>query len=250
MEFTPIKKRKRIYQTIIQQIQESIANQKILPGEKLPSERALAEMFGVSRTSVKEAVTVLESSGIITVRPGVGMFVNEAPRQELLQKFSEVVERRNSDFINLLELRQSIEGDAAYYAAKRMTQRQREKLTTIYNDLLEVERKGRIALDEDYAFHFCIVESSNNPIMVDVINLVADKIRKNVKESREHSTKDDVLNHRVMLEHKNIFTAIMEKKPEEARVAMWEHHQNIKERYIQRTEVGDEDETRGVSRIT
>ena len=84
MEFTPIKRRKRIYQTIIQQIQESIANQDILPGEKLPSERALAEMFGVSRTSVKEAVTVLESSGIITVRPGVGMFVNEAPRARLV----------------------------------------------------------------------------------------------------------------------------------------------------------------------
>lgn len=88
MEFAPIKKRKRIYQTIIQQIKTSIANGQISPGENLPSERALAEMFGISQTSVKEAVTVLESSGIITVRPGVGMFINEDSRQDLLYKLT------------------------------------------------------------------------------------------------------------------------------------------------------------------
>lgn len=242
MEFTPIKKRKRIYQTIIQQIKNSIADGSVLSGEKLPSERALAEMFGVSRTSVKEAVTVLESSGIINVRVGVGMFINEDSQQNLLFKFSQIMDESGSNFIDLIELRQAIEGDAAYHAAYRMTNDQKEKLTKIYNQLLEVEKKGRIALEEDYAFHYCLVEYSNNSVMLEVINLVSDKIRSNLKESREHSIKEDMLNHHVMKEHEHIYTAIIHRKPEIARKAMWEHHQNIKERYIQSrlTKMGEE----------
>lgn len=234
MEFAPIKKRKRIYQTIIQQIKTSIANGQISPGEKLPSERALAEMFGVSRTSVKEAVTVLESSGIITVRPGVGMFINEDSQQDLLYKFSETMDLRKRDFINLLELRQAIEGDAAYHAANRMTTSEQEKLTMIYEELLVVEKKGNIALEEDFAFHYCIVELAHNPLLLETMNLVSDKIRTNLKASREHSIKNDQLNENVMQEHENIYMAIMKKRPEAARQAMWEHHEKIKERYIQR----------------
>lgn len=233
MAFTPIKKQKKIYQTIIQQIKNTIADGNILPGEKLPSERALAEMFSVSRTSVKEAVTVLESSGIITVRSGVGMFLNEDSQQDLLHKFSQMMDEKGSAFIDLIELRQAIEGDAAYHAATRMTNDQKEKLTSIYHQLLAVEKNGLIALEEDYAFHYCIVEASNNPVMLEVMNLISDKIRSNLKESREHSIKNDMLNQQVMKEHENIFTSIIHKKAELARKTMWEHHQNIKERHIQ-----------------
>ncbi|MFD1848802.1 FadR/GntR family transcriptional regulator [Oceanobacillus bengalensis] len=233
MGFKPIGKRKRIYQTIIGQIKESIADGSLKPGEKLPSERALAEQFAVSRTSVKEAVTVLESSGIITVRAGVGMFLNEVTQHDLLHKFSQIMDEKGSDFIDLIELRQAIEGDAAYHAACRMTTEQKMKLTNIYHQLLEVEMKGMIALEEDYAFHYAIVESSCNPVMLDMINLVSDKIMANLKESRQHSIKDKDLNQQVMKEHENIFTAIIEKNPEAARKAMWEHHQKIKERHVQ-----------------
>src|SRR5690625_5647709 len=88
MELKPIKKNNKIYQNIIRQVKDSIENGNILPGDKLPSERALAEMLNVSRTSVKEAITVLESSGIITVRPGVGMFLNDDSHKSLQYKFS------------------------------------------------------------------------------------------------------------------------------------------------------------------
>lgn len=239
MKFEPIKKQKRIYETIIQRIKEAITDGKLSPGDKLPSERAMAEMFDVSRTSVKEAVTVLEASGIITVRPGVGMFIREDPLDDLLDKFYRILDESSADFFDLLELRQAIEGDAAYLAAKRMTSEEGEKLTELYNELLTMEKQGEAALKEDIAFHYFIVQTSKNQLMVEVFNLISDKIQSYLKESREFSKKDIWLNQDVMTEHANIFQTIIDKKPHAAREAMWEHHQKIKERYIQQR-MGDE----------
>lgn len=87
MVFKPIKKRKRVYQYIIDQIKIAIEEGRIKPGDQLPSERALAYKLDVSRTSVKEAITVLESSGVVTVRPGVGMFLSNDSRHALNQNF-------------------------------------------------------------------------------------------------------------------------------------------------------------------
>lgn len=232
MGFQPIKKRTRIYQTIIQQIKASIAEGKILPGDKLPSERALAEILNVSRTSVKEAITVLESSGIINVRAGVGMFLNDETPKDLLLKFSAILNENESSFIDLIELRQAVEGDAAYYATSRMTMEQRETLTRSYHRLLAVEEKGDIAIEEDYEFHYNIVKSANNPVMLEVMHLVADKIMSNLKASREYSVKNKLLNQQVMREHENIFNAIINNQPEAAEKTMWEHHQGIKQRYM------------------
>lgn len=233
MEFQAIQKKKKIYQTIIDQIKHSIAEGTIQPGDKLPSERALATMFKVSRTSVKEAMTVLESSGIITVRPGVGMYVNTEANYGTLLEFSNVIGDNLYDFMNLIELRQTIEGDAAFYAAKRITKPQKERLESDYENLVALSLEGKIAMKEDYQFHYTIVEAANNPVMLEIIKLVADKILIHLRESRAYSITDDSLNAQVIEEHKQIFRAIIEGRPGAAKEAMWKHHQGIKLRHQQ-----------------
>lgn len=143
MRLKPIEKRERVYQAVIQQIKQSIEQGEILPGEKLPSERTLAETLGVSRTSIKEAMTVLESTGVIDVRPGVGMFVREESERSLLLKFSMILDEKEEKLDDLIELRQAIEGDAAFYAAIRITEEQKMKLTAIYEKLVEKEKRRR-----------------------------------------------------------------------------------------------------------
>ncbi|MEN1967887.1 FadR/GntR family transcriptional regulator [Lentibacillus sp. N15] len=233
MEFKPIEKGKRVYQYIIDQIKMAIEEGQIQPGEKLPSERVLATNLRVSRTSVKEAITVLESAGIVTVRAGVGMFLCADSQSGLLDKLEKILGKKQSDFTNLIELRQAIEGDAAYYAACRITDDQKEKLTGIYEQLICSEKQAEVAIKEDYAFHEMIVKASNNPVMLEVMHSITEQIISGLQASRKHSIKDDLWNKAVLNEHENIFTAIMTKEPEQARTAMWEHHQGIKQRYIQ-----------------
>ncbi|WP_099157005.1 FadR/GntR family transcriptional regulator [Virgibacillus ndiopensis] len=233
MHLKPIKKRKRVYQDIIEQIKTAIEEEEIKPGEKLPSERYLAETLGVSRTSVKEAITVLESTDVITVRPGVGMFLNMESQKGLLNKLSQIIADKRSGFKDLFELRQAIEVDAAYYAASRITEEQKEKLTNVYKNLKGNKKQVEFATEEDYQFHYTIVEIADNHVMLEVMNLMADRILQGLKESKESSIKSDVLTNEVMKEHENIFLAIMNNNPEEAKRTMWEHHQGIKQRHFQ-----------------
>lgn len=233
MMFRPIKRRKRVYEYIIDQIKIAIEKGRIKPGDKLPSERSLAEKLDVSRTSVKEAITVLESSGIVTVRPGVGMFLNNDSQGVLIDKFSKIIDQQTFDFVNLIEMRQAIEGDAAYYAALRITDEQKEKLTKIYKKLIHSQQQSKEAIEEDYQFHVMIVEAANNSIMLETMHVIAQKIMRGLKESRHTSIQDKFLNKAVLEEHRRIYEAIMNNKPEEARDAMWAHHQSTKKRYLQ-----------------
>jgi len=231
MVFKPIERKKRVYQYVIDQIKIAIEEGSIQPGDKLPAERELAEKLHVARTSVKEAITVLETSGIVTVKPGVGMYLNDDSKSQIVFRLSHMIDERSSDFSDVIELRQAIEGDAAYYATKRMTSEQRKRLTECYEQLIHSEKRAEIAIEEDYQFHFTIVEGANNPVLLDVMNVIAQKMITGLKESRYISVNDEILNNEVLEEHTNIYHAIMNHEPEKARKAMWEHHLGTKERF-------------------
>lgn len=91
MEWAPVKK-PRMYHDIVKQIKAAIKEKEILPGEKLPSERTLSETLSVSRTSVKEAFSVLESAGVVEIKQGSGVFLLKAPIDDILEKLNAVVQ--------------------------------------------------------------------------------------------------------------------------------------------------------------
>lgn len=235
MVFKPIERNKRVYEHVIDQIKIAIEEGRILPGDKLPSEREFAQKLNVARTSVKEAITVLETSGIVTVKRGVGMYLNDDSKSQIIFRLTHMLNRRTADFSDVIELRQAIEGDAAYYATKRMTKKQRDQLTMCYEQLIHSEKRAETAIEEDYQFHFTIVEGANNPVLLEVMNVIAQKMITGLKESRYISVNDEILNNAVLEEHTNIYNAIMNNEPEKARAAMWEHHLGTKQRFIQET---------------
>lgn len=235
MDLIPIKRKKRVYEYVIDQIKVGIEQGRIQPGDKLPSERQFAEKLHVARTSVKEAITVLETAGIITVRPGIGMYLNDDSKQQIIFRLSHIIEQQ-SNFSHIIELRQAIEGDASYYATKRMTTEQRAQLTHVYEQLMRSEKRVETAIEEDYQFHYTIIESANNPVLLEVMNVIAQKMITGLQKSRYISVNDELLNKEVLQEHTNIYHAIMNHEPEKARKAMWEHHQETKKRYIHRAD--------------
>src|SRR5689334_607844 len=120
VELGPIKST-RIYEEIVRQVKQLIAEGRFKSGDRLPPERELAEKFVVSRTSVREALRALESLGLIDIRPGEGTFVREVSVESLVEPLALVMVSQREALAELFEARQMIEPALAALAARRAT---------------------------------------------------------------------------------------------------------------------------------
>lgn len=227
----PIVKKQRLYKEIIQSLMEYIEKNNLTHGERLPSERNLAELLAVSRTTVKEAISVLEANGIVHIRQGVGIFLTASNTDQLQKDVNGILENQKGRFLELIELRQSIESDAAYYAAKRITESQKEKLTICYQKLALIEREGGAGIQEDLHFHLAIAEASNNALMIEMMRLISQRVEVFLIQNRPETLEETEQIQQVMNEHQLIYSSIMNGSPEEAKKAMWNHLQSIKVRH-------------------
>ncbi len=227
----PIKKKKRLYHEVIERLLELIEKDKLKPGDKIPSERFIADNLGVSRTTVKEAISVLDAKGLVKIKAGVGIFLASNTKQYIQEQIRYILDDRSLNLSDLIELRQAIEGDAAFYAAQRMTEEQRNKFINCFNRLVTAEENGEAAIEEDLQFHRAILESANNSLMLEVMDLISDRMKEILSENRYETIQDSKQIREVINEHWAIYQAIMEKKPEEARKVMWEHLNSIKLRH-------------------
>src|SRR5690625_2547590 len=118
--FSPIKKT-RAYETVIEQLRYSVEQGWYKPGDKLPSERELSEQLSISRNVVREALSILQTSRIIEVRPGIGASLVDSDIDVILEQIMEVITDEDSEvqLIDLLELRQGIEAIAIYAATEK-----------------------------------------------------------------------------------------------------------------------------------
>ncbi|WLD93324.1 FadR/GntR family transcriptional regulator [Alkalihalobacillus sp. AL-G] len=231
MNLSPIKK-KRLYQHIVKQIQMAIKGGGILPGEKLPSERVLASTLSVSRTSVKEAFSVLEAAGVVQIKQGSGVYLLKNSKEDILEKINTILQGRSVNMVELMELRQSIEGDAAYYAAVRSDKKTIELLGKAYERLEQAVRNKTLAADEDYQFHICIAKAARNSLIFRVMDMVSGELFAGLEESRTKTLEVPGKSKEILHEHLQIYEAIKEGDPQAARDAMRDHLQKVKQRYL------------------
>ena len=210
---------------------EYIQINKIEPGERLPSERNLAELLAVSRTTVKEAISVLEANGVVHVQQGVGIFLSASHTEQLEKDVSDILGNQKGRFLELIELRQAIEGDAAYYAAKRITDKQKEKLKSCYQKLVIVEMNEEASVKEDLNFHLAIAEASNNDLMIEIMRLISHRMEVFLIQNRPQTLEEPEQIKKVMEEHKLIFESVLNGDPSKAKKSMWNHLQSIKVRH-------------------
>lgn len=231
IELKPIKKKNRLYHEVVNEIFSSISQENLKPGDKLPSERTIAESLEVSRTTVKEAISVLEANGIVTIRPGVGVFLVNQTKKVIQQEMIDAVIPNQQNLSELIELRQAIEGDAAYYAAERITKRQRIDLENRYKALKQAELNGELAIEEDYAFHKVIWTAANNGMMADLMKVISKKVYFFIQQNRMETMLQPAEIQVVMEEHRLIYEAIMKNDALSAKKAMWEHLHSIRVRH-------------------
>ncbi|MGE7903375.1 FadR/GntR family transcriptional regulator [Peribacillus sp. NPDC094092] len=227
MSFNPIKK-DRASKIVIEQIKSAIQNGDFLPGDKLPPERDLAKQFSLSRGVVREAISVLESKGVVEVKPGIGVFFAKNEQEELFRLLNSLLENEDSSLIELLELRQSIESQAAYYAAERRSKRELEKIKYALDKLEDCFEKGKVAAVEDFEFHMAVAEASHNSMMVHTLSLISDSIIHGLNESRTDALMIPGQDKLAMDEHKKIYEAIKNMDPDRARKAVITHLESVK----------------------
>ncbi|UOQ92458.1 FadR family transcriptional regulator [Halobacillus shinanisalinarum] len=224
--------KKRIYHGIVHQIKETIKKGEVLPGGKMPSERTLASTLAVSRTSIKEAYSVLESAGIVEIRQGSGVYLLKNDTEDIISKLNAIIRGQTVDMVELMELRQAVEVDIAYYAALRREQQDIEQLDRAFHQLEKAVSKKSLAAEEDLAFHMLIAKAARNRVIAQVMNMVSDQVLVGLEDSRAQSLAVPGKSQEILEEHRNIYKAVRDGSPHLAGKAMREHLQNVKQRYL------------------
>ncbi len=175
-QFEPVR-RSRLYEGIIEQVHALIADGRLKPGDQLPPERVLAETFGVSRTSVREALRALELRGLITGKQGGGTFVRSVSAEDLVRPMASALLAGKREIAELFELREMIEPPIARKAAERAEPRHLAELERILDQQrLKVER-GQPYPDEDAAFHYTVAVAASNAPLLRLVDVVLELLR-------------------------------------------------------------------------
>lgn len=218
-----------IYEQIVEQIRELIQQEKLLPGERIPSERDLAATLGCSRTSLREALRVLESEGIIIAKPGGGRYVQHVDQRLVLEyTFDPVDLMKTTSIIYFLEVREIIEPQIAALAAERANE---ENILKMEQALLKMET-AQSDIEEkslrDNMFHIALAEATQNFVLVTTLETQLNMLH----QIRTRTLMSPKRLEQSVAEHRAIFEAVKNRKPDEASKAMAAHLQQLRERII------------------
>ena len=220
--------RQKASHQILDQIKQSISDGTYPIGEKLPSENVLADAFGVSRVPIREALGVLEASGIITSRQGGGRRVID---HSILSKYEPIVMEVAcpQEIDALLEMREVIEHEAAAIAALRRTP---EELVAIENAhqafILATTQNKNIGHKEDYQFHRTIMVASHNQFFVRILDNMHELYLGVLMHSLSQNKGREAETERVIAEHQAIVEAIRQQDGDETSHKMRLHLTNVR----------------------
>ncbi len=219
MDLKPITK-SRVSEAVVAQIKKLIVSQRLEPGSKLPSERELVIGMKISRTSVREALRILEIMGLVETKPGKGVYVKSLTA-DLLVPLSTWLPSHKETLLHHFEARLILEPEAAGLAALRATPRDiskiQETLDTFNEKLKARDLVGLIKAD--IAFHNLIGAATGNK----TIKLFMDTIARILFEGWKASLRVEGRPQKTVREHGRILKAIMNKDQDQARQAMERH---------------------------
>jgi GntR family transcriptional regulator, transcriptional repressor for pyruvate dehydrogenase complex len=214
--------------TLADQVTEVLKNKMVgdeFAGSQLPSEQAMAEGFGVSRTVIREAISRLKSEGLIHTRQGRGAFVR-ADRLDVPYRIDLDAEDLLGSLLYIIELRQGLDAEIAYLAAER---RNRDQVAGIRRALADIERAskaGHDAVPEDLNFHLSIAKATGNPLFPELLRFLGRFLYAAVRVTRANEDRRKEFYEQVRNEHAAIAEGIVRQDPEAAGTAAKTHMLN------------------------
>jgi GntR family transcriptional repressor for pyruvate dehydrogenase complex len=219
-----IVKTSRLYEQIVQQVEESILSGQLKTGDQLPAERDLAQRFGVSRTAVREAVKTLREKGLVEAYSGRGTFVTNGTSQAIRQSFDLMIRiSQQEGSAHLAELRQVLEPEIAALAALRIEE---QLLSTMRETVTYMDRSMHnpdAYVEADLDFHLALAEAAGNPLILSLLDSIVGLLR----EQRLRIFTVDGGPERGQFHHKRILAAIEQRDPDAAREAMRAHLKQV-----------------------
>jgi len=230
MNFKKVSQQK-ISETIASEIQRQLLDGNIQPGERLPSERDLAKEFEVSRPSIREAIQLLRSRGLLTSRPGGGTFAAETLNDPITAPLIDLLGDSPEMAHDLLEFRHALEGISAYYAAKRATDADRQIIQLRFDQICNLQQKMDVQNEAaaDVDFHLAIAEASHNVVLLHVMRSLFSLLHKSVELSFGKLYINDSGKSMVREQHEQIKDAILAGDAELARNNAYLHINYVKE---------------------
>lgn len=222
------KNSQKVYEFIANEIKESFLKGDLLPGDKLPPERELAARFKVSRTSIREALRVLEINDLVEIRRSDGTFMKstDISVNELL---SESIYKAEGKLVyEMLEVRLAIETECAFIAAERATSTDLENIRK-WVMAMNNAKNEESGLEADLNFHNCIAEATHNSIFIELVHTLGKQMKNTIRATRTHRFANPERHHETNNEHQEIFLAIAQREPQKAKQLMKEHIMRIRE---------------------
>jgi len=222
-QFEAIRKdRTKIYEAVAEQIQRRIIED-LKPGDALPSERELVRMFGVSRSSIRDAIRKLELLGLVEPRQGAGTVVREPSPDSLSTPLAGVLLQKRKMIGELLDFRKMLEPPLARRAALHVSPEQIDRLEEILRRQEAKLDLGDLAVDEDSEFHYAIALAAENGVALKVVDVLMDLLRK----TRERTLQTEGRQAKSLAGHRRILAALKRSDAVAAEAAMRRHLSEI-----------------------
>ncbi len=215
-----------------EQLVAAIKNGMFPVGSKLPSEFELADEMGVSRPSIREALSALQAVGLITSRPGSGNYVTKVPSSDEEQEAPLLIENE-AGCLEVMEARSILEPPVAAYVAQHSTTKQIEALREILIKMRNKAQKGDFNsyFEADKSFHHALVEAAHNHLISDALNPLVDTMDQRIyREFTHHYYLKNVEDlEQVVDVHCAILDAIVKRDPKLAIIRVNDHWQKMME---------------------
>jgi GntR family transcriptional repressor for pyruvate dehydrogenase complex len=220
--FKRIEREANLSDLVSRQIQNLILERHLMPKDRLPAERDLAEKFGVSRTVVREAVRGLAAKGLLEVSPGRGGTIVRLPTAETMSEMMTLFLRgdeRTVDYENLIEVRRVLEVAIAGFAAERRTTEDVQEMERILQETLKIGKDRDKFVKWDLAFHKALAQATHNRLFP----LLLESVNELMVEVRQMAFRTMGAPARSYKYHNAIYEQIKKGNPAGAREAMRDH---------------------------
>ncbi len=225
--YTPIQS-VRVFEQVAEQIEKRILDGELRSGDRLPTERHLAEQFHVSRTAVREAMKILAQKGLVDMRPGRGTIVIDGANAAMQDSIDLVMKLRLGEVggsNNLVEVREILEIEIAALAAARATEKELAAMREAVKIMDESLDDADAFIAADNRFHEALAQATQNTLIFILVNSIVNLL----SEQRKQIFDVEGGPQRGQIHHKRILESVIRRDPQAARDTMRSHLRQVRE---------------------